>query len=165
MTMTNEIATEDQTVTDVKTDTASTSDAGIAETIREKLSQHGADLKEQALGKAREYADQGKEKATDLIDSVARFFDTTANSLDDRLEAVGTYAHNAAGALGDFAESLRNKDFETLVDDAKAIVRRNPAIAIGTAAVLGFVMVRLIKSAGGTSTGTGTAPDADDIAA
>ena len=162
MTVTTEAPTQEQTLTDTIND-ATAAEGAIKSTIKDKIGQHGSELKDQALSKAREYAAQGKEKATDVLDSVAKIVENTASTLDDKLGAAGGYVHNAADALTDFAESLRNKDFETLLDDAKAAVRRNPVIAIGAAAAVGFVMVRLIKSASGSSAKSAPA-NPDDLA-
>ena len=163
MTVTTEAPTKEQTLTDTPQEAIDAAGA-IKSTIKDKIGQHGSELKDQALIKAREYAAQGKDKATEVIDSVAKIVENTASTLDDKLGAAGGYVHNAADALTDFAESLRNKDFDTLLADAKAAVRRNPAIAIGAAAAVGFVMVRLIKSAGG-SAAKDKSTSADDQAA
>jgi len=152
----------EQTVTDATSEAHATA-GGIASTIRDKLGQHGGELKDQALSKAREYATQGKEKATDVLDSVAKLVENTASTLDDKLGSAGSYAHSAADALTEFAENLRNKDFETLFEDAKEAVRKNPVIAVGAAAAVGFVLVRLLRSGGGST--TSSAPGANDITA
>ena len=55
--------------------------------------------------------------------------------------------------------SVRDKDIDELLDDARALVRKSPAVAIGAAATLGFVLARLISAgidANATTGGTGT---------
>ncbi len=148
---TDSIKAEEASMTEPKADATGSPSGGRSDSIRDKIGQTGTELKDQALGKARDYAAQGKDKATDVLDTVAKLVNDTASVFDGKLGGVGDYAHDAAGALNQFSESLRSKDFEELLDDAKAAVKRNPVIAIGAAAAVGFVLVRLIKAAGGTS--------------
>jgi hypothetical protein len=49
-------------------------------------------------------------------------------------------------AFRDFAESLRGKDVDDLLSGATDFVKKSPVIAVGTAAAIGFVLARLIKS-------------------
>jgi ElaB/YqjD/DUF883 family membrane-anchored ribosome-binding protein len=149
--------------------------SGIRGAVKEKLVQHGGELRGQAQAKAREYAEQGKAKATDTLYGVSRFFDDTARALDDQLGSdLGGYVHRAADAVAGFTDALKQKDVEELLGEARDAVRRNPALAIGAAAAAGFVLMRLIKSATPTETAaatkprasrarTGKTPSADDI--
>ena len=136
------------------TDAASTGRArrttrpSARDTVKSKLVEQREALKGQAKTKAREYAEQGKVKAADTLDGLTRFFDDTASALDKQLGAdVGDYAHRAAQVVAGFTDALKQKDVEELLDDARAAVRPNPAIAIGAAAAVGFALVRLLKSA------------------
>lgn len=125
-----------------------TTRASTRDTVKSKLVEQREALKGQAKTKAREYAEQGKVKAADTLDSLTRFFDDTASALDKQLGSdVGDYAHRAAQAVAGFTDALKQKDVEELLDDAREAVRRNPAIAIGAAAAVGFALVRLLKSA------------------
>lgn len=121
----------------------------VRDTVKSKLAEQRDALRDQAQAKAREYAEQGKAKATDTLTGVSRFIDETARSLDDQLGAdIGEYVHRAAAAVEGFTETIQQKDVEELLDDARDLVRRNPALAIGAAAAVGFVLVRLLKSTG-----------------
>src|SRR3546814_12812240 len=70
----------------------------------------------------------------------------------------------AADSVSGFADTLRTKDVDELLDDARAIVRKSPVIAIGTAAAIGFALVRLVKAglAEGQGDQPGTPPDIDN---
>jgi ElaB/YqjD/DUF883 family membrane-anchored ribosome-binding protein len=41
--------------------------------------------------------------------------------------------------------AVPNKDIDDLIADARNFVRKNPAVAIGAAAAIGFILTRLIK--------------------
>lgn len=104
-------------------------------------------LKAQATEKVRDAASQGKDKASDALDQVSRFVSETADTVDDRLgPQYGSYVRKAGEALDGLNDSLRGKQVDELFDDARDLVRRSPAVAIGAAAAIGFLLVRLVKS-------------------
>jgi len=122
-----------------------------------KLREEASKLGSQAAERARALAGEGKEKATGALDEVASMMKSAANDVDARLgENYGKYARSAADGISNFAESLRGKEVDDLVADVTAFVRKSPAVAVGVAAGLGFVLARLIKS------GVDAASDAGD---
>ncbi|HEX8257717.1 MAG TPA: hypothetical protein VF589_08780 [Allosphingosinicella sp.] len=144
--------------------------------VKQQLRQSAQTLKGQATDKVRSYADDGKQRATSALDDFAQVVNETAQTIDERLGAeYGEYARRAAGSISDFSARLRDKEVDELFDDARNVVRKSPALAIGTAAALGFALVRLIKSGmpeeerdvqftpdstGTAGTGAGTQPQA-----
>jgi hypothetical protein len=73
--------------------------------------------------------------------------DDTVQQIEDRLgPQYGDYARKASQALNRYADTLQNKDPEELVDDARELVRKSPAVALTGAAILGFGLVRLLKA-------------------
>jgi ElaB/YqjD/DUF883 family membrane-anchored ribosome-binding protein len=119
--------------------------------LKDQASAKIADFKDQYADKARGYAEQGKERASAGLDSVARMIGDGAGQVDGALgETYGDYVRRAAGAVSDFSDTLRDKDVDELIDDARDLVRRSPAIAIGAAAAAGFVLARIIKASSET---------------
>lgn len=113
----------------------------------EKVRAEASKLKGQATDKAREVATDGKEKATGALDEFARLIAEAASTVDERLgEQYGGYARSAADAVSGIAEQLRGKDVDELFEDARGFVKKSPAVAIGTAAAVGFVLARLVKA-------------------
>lgn len=116
---------------------------GAAQQLKDEASKLGT----QAADRAREFASQGKEKATGALDEVAKLFEGAALDVDSRLgEEYGKYARSAAQGISNLAESLRGKEVDDLIADASEFVKKSPVIAVGAAAALGFVVARLIKS-------------------
>lgn len=122
-------------------------------------------LRDQATEKARGYAEGGKDRTTQLLDDIAEIIHDAARSIDDRLgDQYGEYAHKAGDAVQGLAGNLRDKNLEDLLEGTRSIVRKSPAVTVGTAALLGFVLVRLVKSGldtdggvtGGNLTGKGS---------
>ena len=104
-------------------------------------------LRDQAGGKVREFADTGKTRATDMLEELSRVVADTADSIDERLgNNYGEYARKAADGVSGFAENLRGKDVDELYDNVRSAVRKSPGLAIGIAAVVGFTLVRLVKA-------------------
>jgi ElaB/YqjD/DUF883 family membrane-anchored ribosome-binding protein len=104
-------------------------------------------LRDQAGGKVREFADTGKSRATDLLEELSRVVADTADSIDERLgNNYGEYARKAADSVSGLADNLRGKDVDELYDTVRSAVRKSPGVAIGIAAVVGFTLVRLVKA-------------------
>lgn len=104
-------------------------------------------LREQATDKARGFAEGGKDRTTQLLDDLSEIIHDAARSIDDRLgDQYGEYAHRAGDTVASLAGNLREKSLEDLLEGTRSIVRKSPAVTVGTAALLGFVLVRLVKS-------------------
>jgi ElaB/YqjD/DUF883 family membrane-anchored ribosome-binding protein len=100
-----------------------------------------------ATGKARAYAEDGKARVGGVLDELSKMMGDAAGTVDEKVGAqYGNYARSAADAVSGFSESLKSKNVDDIVADARDFVKKSPAIAIGTAAALGFVLMRLIKS-------------------
>lgn len=112
-----------------------------------KLKDEASKLGTQAADRARAFAGENKERATNALDEVAKMFEGAALDVDARLgEQYGKYARSAAQGISNFAESLRGKEVDDLFNDATELVKKSPVIAVGAAAAVGFVVARLIKS-------------------
>jgi hypothetical protein len=105
-------------------------------------------LRDQASEKAFAFANQGKDRATNALDELAKVVNDAAATVDEKVGSdYGDYARRAADAVSGAAASLRNKDIEALYDDARAFVSKSPAIAVGAAIVIGFAVARLARAA------------------
>jgi hypothetical protein len=119
-------------------------------TTADKFKSQFATFKGQATDKARDYAGQGVGKATDALDEAAKFLEDTARTIEEKIgPQYGRYGFSAAESVSGFAEQLRGKDVDELVEDVRGFVRKSPAVAIGAAVGLGFVLARLAKAGAG----------------
>ena len=104
-------------------------------------------LSGQAADKARGFVGQGLERSSEALANVSKLVGDTASGLDERLgQEYGDYARKAASAIEDAANKLASKDADELIDDTRTFVRKSPGVALAGAAVLGFALVRLVKS-------------------
>lgn len=134
---------------------------GAGQTIRDEASKLGG----KAADRARGFAGENKDRATGALEELSRMMGSAADEVDAKLgEQYGKYARSAAEGVQGFADTLREKDVDDIFDDAQAFVKKSPAIAIGTAALVGFVLARLIKS-GVDAAGANSDADANSPAA
>jgi ElaB/YqjD/DUF883 family membrane-anchored ribosome-binding protein len=112
------------------------------------------ELRGQATDKARDLATTGKDRATAALDSLVQTVEDAAGEIDEKLGSqYGDYARRAAQYIGNFSDSFRDKDVDDLFNDAREFVKKSPAVAIGAAAALGFVVARLARSSMPESSG------------
>ena len=104
-------------------------------------------LSGQAADKARGLVGQGLERGSEALANVSKLIGDTAAGLDERLGSqYGDYARKAATTIEDTANKLASKDADELIEDTRGFVRKSPGVALAGAAVLGFALVRLVKS-------------------
>lgn len=116
-------------------------------TVSDKLRDSGGKLAGQAADKARGLVAQGLERTADALTSVSKMVGDTAGGIDERVgEEYGDYARKAAGALDKAGKALADKSPDELIDDTREFVKKSPGIALAGAAVVGFVLARLVKS-------------------
>jgi len=113
----------------------------------ESLRSGGEKLSGQAADKARGLVGQGLERSSEALANVSKLVGDTAAQLDERLgQQYGDYARQAATTIEETANRLATKDADELIDDTRTFVRNSPGVALAGAAVLGFALVRLVKS-------------------
>jgi ElaB/YqjD/DUF883 family membrane-anchored ribosome-binding protein len=104
-------------------------------------------LASQAGDKARGLVTQGLERTSEALANVSRMVGDTADGIDERLGPdYGDYARRTAGAIENVANTIASKDPDELIEDTRNFVRNSPGIALAGAAVVGFVVARLLKS-------------------
>ncbi len=128
-------------------------ETGIAERLRSSREK----LAGQAGDKARGLVTQGMERTAEALANVSKMVGDTADGIEERLgPEYGDYARRAAGAIENAANSIAEKNPDELIEDTRNFVRNSPGIALAGAAVVGFVVARLLKS------GIASGQDEDD---
>ncbi len=136
-------ATLEQTAAPRSTASSSAQAGGIADRIRSGREQFAS----QAGDRARGMVTQGLERTSEALANVSKMVGDTAAGIEERLgPEYGDYARRAAGAIENVANTIAEKDPDELIDDTRTFVRNSPGIALAGAAVVGFVVARLIKS-------------------
>lgn len=117
-----------------------------ADLYRDKLSSSGSEWTSQAKEKAAGYANEGKAKASEAISGLGKLVSDNAVLIDEKVgPKYGDYARTAAQSMQDAAARLDAKDLDELAEDAKEFVRKSPGLAVGIAAVAGFMLARMLR--------------------
>jgi ElaB/YqjD/DUF883 family membrane-anchored ribosome-binding protein len=118
-----------------------------ATTYGEQAKAKSDDWTAEAKVKASDFANEGKAKASSALSGLSKLVDDNAGLIDEKLgEKYGEYARTASRSLKDTADKLDAKSLDDLAEDARETVRKNPAAAVGIAAVAGFLLARLFRS-------------------
>jgi ElaB/YqjD/DUF883 family membrane-anchored ribosome-binding protein len=100
----------------------------------------------QAKDKAGEIAVEGKGKIAEALLALGRAVFDTAPTVDEKLGAkYGDYARSASRSLQDASAKIDAKSVDELGEDAREFVRKSPGLAIGIAAVGGFLLARMFR--------------------
>jgi ElaB/YqjD/DUF883 family membrane-anchored ribosome-binding protein len=113
-----------------------------------------ARMKEEVEGRASEVkqklAELGR-KAADQIDSqrppVADTLNRTASTLHQQGDSAASVAHATADKLEVAADYVRGNDLKAMMGDVQDLAKRYPGQSLVAAAVVGFVLGRLLRSA------------------
>lgn len=101
---------------------------------------------DQAKERATELAVEGKAKTTEALRGLSKIVSDNAGTIDEKLGLkYGEYARGAARSIDGVATKLDTKDLAELGEDAREFIRKSPGLAIGVAAVAGFMLSRLFK--------------------
>ena len=122
---------------------------GKTEDVKTKVKADMNNFKAKATDSAKAAAEKGKDRATEAVGSIGKLIRDSAATIDENVgKEYGNYARSAADAVDGFASKLDAKDVDAIAEDARQFVRKSPAVAIGAAAAIGFVLARLIRSGG-----------------
>ncbi|HEU4696217.1 MAG TPA: hypothetical protein VFR92_04560 [Sphingomicrobium sp.] len=131
--------------------------AGSSGSLADRLRSGREQFSSQAGERARGMVTQGLERTSEALANIAKMVGDTAPGIEERLGSdYGDYARRAAGAIENVANTIAEKDPDELIEDTRNFVRNSPGVALAGAAVVGFVLTRLLKS------GLGSARDKED---
>lgn len=106
----------------------------------------GEDWSADAKTKAGELAVEGKHQASEALASLSGMIEENAAKLDAKFGVkYGDYARTASNSLRDTAKTLEEKSYEELGEDARQVIRKSPAAAVGIAALAGFFVSRIFR--------------------
>lgn len=125
--------------------------------VRGMFNSAGEKLRDESKTRARGAVSTGLEKSGTALSNVSTMIDDTVATIEEKLGAdYAGYARKASETLKGYADSLQAKDPDELVDDARQFVRKSPGVALAGAAIIGFGLIRLLKSGIEEHDSTGT---------
>jgi uncharacterized protein YjbJ (UPF0337 family) len=107
--------------------------SGVASTVQERLGEAVGDRKDQAADAIETAAEQAHKAADSLRDADQRWLSDVVGASADELAA--------------FAEMIRTNDLNGLMQRARGLAHRQPALFAGASVVAGFALARMVRVA------------------
>lgn len=137
--------TQDSTIIDQ----SKTTDGTEIKREAQKLSDTARDVGKDAYNRISEVGTQKTEEVKDgaasEIDNISSALRSAAEKSREGSPQERTFGQ-AAEALADFSDTVRNKDLGQLLSEVNTFARRNPIAFLGGAALLGFAATRFAKA-------------------
>jgi hypothetical protein len=90
--------------------------------------------------------DEQKNRAADGLGGIADVFRNAGNELRNENETLAQYVDMASDQLRRFADNIRRRGAADMIDDVNMFARRNPALFIGGAFLVGLGVARFMKA-------------------
>ncbi|HWI19644.1 MAG TPA: hypothetical protein VNT81_17950 [Vicinamibacterales bacterium] len=90
--------------------------------------------------------DEQKNRAADGLGGIADVIRTASNELRMENEALASYVDMASDQMRKFANHIRERGAADMIDDVNRFARRNPAVFIGGAFLIGIGVARFLKA-------------------
>ena len=116
--------------------------AGTAARLKEQISDKAADVRDRVTDFGRRTA----EKIDASREPAATTLDKTASSLHSGSDRVASAAHATADKIQATADYVRDHDFKEMFNDVTDLVKRYPGQSLAAAAVVGFLLARVMRS-------------------
>jgi ElaB/YqjD/DUF883 family membrane-anchored ribosome-binding protein len=127
--------------------------SGTAARLKEQISDKAADVKERVSDFGRKAADKidaSRGPAADSLNRTASALhaksDRVASAAHATSDRVASAAHATADKLQATAEYVRDHDFKEMAEDVSELVKRYPGQSLAAAAILGFLLARVMRS-------------------
>jgi len=112
-----------------------------------QVKEQAVQLKDQVAETATSKLEDQKTQATSSLGNVSDAIRQTGDQLrSNDQETIAQYVDRAAEQLDQFTGYLRSRDMRQIVGDVEAFARREPALFLGGAFVLGLFGARFLKS-------------------
>jgi hypothetical protein len=125
----------------------------VKRTAKDQASQLGDTAKELATNAAGKVQDkmqqavtQQKSAGADYIGAIAQAAGRAAGEFEDALPPAARYIRQASEQIQGVADVVRQRDVRELVGEVENFARQQPALFFGGAVILGFAVLRFLKS-------------------
>jgi hypothetical protein len=133
-----------------------------ADTVRDVAGQAkdaAGQIADQARQQATSQLSSQKTRAAEGLGSVAQALRQTSQQLQGQDQgAITSYIDQAASQVDRFSNYLQQKDVRQMADDVERFARRQPALFLGGAFVLGLLGARFLKSSSPQQASMGSYP-------
>lgn len=137
--------TQDSTITDRSKTTDGTEIKREAQKLSDTARDFGKDAYNRISEAGTQKTEEVKDGAASEIDNISSALRSAAEKSREGSPQERTFGQ-AAEALADFSDTVRNKDLGQLLSEVNTFARRNPMAFLGGAALLGFAATRFAKA-------------------
>jgi hypothetical protein len=132
----------------------SSSPTGSANGSGDRLEQAASNVTDRASGTAHKGLSMGMSRAGESLGEVAQAVRKTGDKLRDQQPQLAGVADTAADQVDQLASRLRDSDPNELIGDVESFARRQPALFLGGAVLLGMAAARFLKASPPESSGS-----------
>lgn len=127
--------------------TGSGSDRLHGEDIKREAAQTTEEVQDAARQQARGLFDRQKDAAAEQADKLSTVLRKTAKEFDEQQQPYFSQCvSDLASRTGTLSQRLRDRDLDSLMDQARDYSRRQPAMFVGGAVLAGFMLSRFLRS-------------------
>jgi ElaB/YqjD/DUF883 family membrane-anchored ribosome-binding protein len=113
----------------------------------EQIQDQVSGLTDQVRQQATSQLTSQKEKAVEALDTVALLLHQAGEHAQQQDKAmIAGYVDKAAEQVGQWSETLRDRELTEIVDQTKQFARREPMLFVGGALAAGFLGARFLRS-------------------
>jgi hypothetical protein len=114
---------------------------------REKLKSDTSEVVDKAKHAGQQQLDSGKQTAAAQVQKVAGAFDQASSQFrQDDLPKFAEYASEIGSTIKNFADNLQNRSIDDLVNETRALARRNPTMFLLGSIAIGVAASRFLKA-------------------
>ncbi len=152
---TNAAQSGDSSTASAPSSTMSSGAAGDAMERAESLARQAGDyasrtastLASEAQGKVSGLLQGQMEAGASYVSLMSDTANAAARNLDDKAPELARLLRDVAGRTDRFADNLRHRSPDEIIDMAANYARENPRVFVGGAIAMGFLLSRILKSA------------------
>jgi len=115
--------------------------------LQRTLGDTGGAMLDTVLDEAERLYEQQRKNAVSRVSSLSKVAARSAHALHAvKADGVASYVEQAARQVERSTHYLRNRDLTDILEDAGAVIRRNPGAAMGGMFVIGFAVTRFLNA-------------------
>lgn len=119
---------------------------GSTDNVLRQAKEAASHLVTEAKGEMSSRAASQKDLAAERLEGVAHALRGTREELDEKAPGFAPYADKAADAVEQVSQLIRSRDLGDVIHGVERFARREPALFLGGAVVLGLVAGRFLRS-------------------
>lgn len=118
-----------------------------ASVARQEITSQVSGLTQQIRQQATDQVSSQKDRVAEAFDNVAQLLRQSSDQAGQQASAmIAGYLDQASGKVEQLSETLRTKEPAELVEQTKQFASRQPLLFFGSAAVVGFLGTRFLRS-------------------